>query len=254
MLRLLEIRASVYLGYSFGKLVAGYSNGDLNLNDVVNCGLIIGECINMIRDQNLSEKDKKNSCVINGGSEDDTIRGSSNLGDYNALNGEVQNLDIGCILSKKNTSTTRDYFIKNVHLTLGKNKQKLAENVINSLLDISHHGKIASQSVVLKIGSSDRIEMNNKNVVILTPFRNSGSKIDDFLQTVGSLYECGYNPQIKELYPSVTLPVSRETRMISPFIKWRHGRDFFCGNVRQDRPNKREGTTNPSLLVVKLFH
>ncbi|KAJ8969851.1 hypothetical protein NQ317_002334 [Molorchus minor] len=114
MLKLLEIRASVYLGYSFGKLVADYSNGNLNLNDVVNCGLIISECINMGIDQNLI----------------------------------------------------------------------------------------------------------------------------DFLQTIGSLYVCGYNPQIKELYPSVKLPVSRETRMISPFIKWRHDRDFFVAKFDKTAQTK----------------
>ncbi|KAJ8962424.1 hypothetical protein NQ317_010395 [Molorchus minor] len=131
----------------------------------------------------------------------------------------------------------RDYLIENIQLTLGKNKQKSAENVISSLLDLSEHSKIVSDSVVLKIGSSDIIQ-ENKNVVILTPFQNSGSNIIDFLQTVGSLYECGYNPQIKELYPSVTLPVSRETRMISPFIKWRHDRDFFVATYDKTAQSK----------------
>lgn len=42
-----------------------------------------------------------------------------------------------------------------------------------------------------------------------------------------SLYVNGYNPQLAKLYPEVKFPVSRGTRMISPFIKWNHDRDWF---------------------------
>lgn len=41
---------------------------------------------------------------------------------------------------------------------------------------------------------------------------------------VCSLYEFGYNPQISKLYPSVPLPVSRGTPMISPHVRWHHRR------------------------------
>ncbi|XP_018569755.1 fatty acid synthase-like [Anoplophora glabripennis] len=49
----------------------------------------------------------------------------------------------------------------------------------------------------------------------------------DFMECIGRLYEIGYNPQISRLYPLVDFPVSRGTRMISPYIRWNHNREKF---------------------------
>ncbi|KAJ8958992.1 hypothetical protein NQ317_011720 [Molorchus minor] len=51
--------------------------------------------------------------------------------------------------------------------------------------------------------------------------------------SVYRLYERGYNPQIRELYPLVELPV-RNTRMISPYIKWQHNRDLYLPQYDED--------------------
>ncbi|KAG5865371.1 Fatty acid synthase, partial [Gonioctena quinquepunctata] len=41
------------------------------------------------------------------------------------------------------------------------------------------------------------------------------------------LYVNGHNPQLAYLYPDIEFPVSRGTRMISPYIKWKHERLWF---------------------------
>uniref|UniRef100_A0A6P7GXA3 Fatty acid synthase-like n=1 Tax=Diabrotica virgifera virgifera TaxID=50390 RepID=A0A6P7GXA3_DIAVI len=51
------------------------------------------------------------------------------------------------------------------------------------------------------------------------------------------LYVNGNNPQLAKLYPEVSFPVSRGTRMISPFIKWEHTRDWFVPSYDIDLNN-----------------
>lgn len=48
-----------------------------------------------------------------------------------------------------------------------------------------------------------------------------------------SLYECGFNPQIQNLYPRIQFPVSRGTPMISPKIKWDHSKNWFVMYYRE---------------------
>ncbi|XP_011685782.1 PREDICTED: fatty acid synthase-like [Wasmannia auropunctata] len=53
---------------------------------------------------------------------------------------------------------------------------------------------------------------------------------DVIFQGIGKLYNCGLQPKIANLYPPVTLPVSRGTPMISPSIRWNHSEDWFVPN------------------------
>jgi fatty acid synthase len=53
---------------------------------------------------------------------------------------------------------------------------------------------------------------------------NGDSK--NLLTGIGKLYEYGFNPQIKELYPKVQFPVPRGTPFISPLIKWDHSKKW----------------------------
>ncbi|VEN39582.1 unnamed protein product [Callosobruchus maculatus] len=52
--------------------------------------------------------------------------------------------------------------------------------------------------------------------------------IHELLKAIGSMYVCGHQPQLQNLYPPVQFPVSRGTRMISPFIRWNHERDWYA--------------------------
>lgn len=43
------------------------------------------------------------------------------------------------------------------------------------------------------------------------------------------LYEYGFDLDLEKLYPRVEYPVSRETPMISPLLKWDHSKEWFVG-------------------------
>ncbi|XP_032678594.1 fatty acid synthase-like [Odontomachus brunneus] len=49
--------------------------------------------------------------------------------------------------------------------------------------------------------------------------RNCKDNVKVFLQGLGKMYNCGLQPQLANLYPTVEFPVSRGTPMISPSIK-----------------------------------
>jgi len=52
--------------------------------------------------------------------------------------------------------------------------------------------------------------------------KGSGNNVTQFLTAVGKLYEFGFNVDLSPLYPKVEFPVSVETPMISPLVKWDH--------------------------------
>jgi fatty acid synthase len=52
------------------------------------------------------------------------------------------------------------------------------------------------------------------------------ANLKNLLSGIGKLYEIGFNPQIKKLYPEVQYPVSRGTPFISPLIKWDHSKKW----------------------------
>ncbi|XP_014487930.1 PREDICTED: fatty acid synthase-like, partial [Dinoponera quadriceps] len=56
--------------------------------------------------------------------------------------------------------------------------------------------------------------------------RDHEDNVQIFLQGVGKMYNCGLQPQLANLYPTVEFPVSRGTPMISPSIKWKHSEDW----------------------------
>lgn len=49
-----------------------------------------------------------------------------------------------------------------------------------------------------------------------------------FLESIANLYFHGHNPQLSQLYPKVKYPVSRNTPMVSPLLKWNHIKDWKC--------------------------
>jgi fatty acid synthase len=52
------------------------------------------------------------------------------------------------------------------------------------------------------------------------------ANLKNLLSGIGKLYEIGFNPQIKKLYPEVQYPVSNGTPFISPLIKWDHSKKW----------------------------
>lgn len=54
-----------------------------------------------------------------------------------------------------------------------------------------------------------------------------------FLQALGKLYNAGIQLQLANIYPPVQFPVSRNTPMISPHIRWDHSNDWFVPDYKQ---------------------
>lgn len=46
------------------------------------------------------------------------------------------------------------------------------------------------------------------------------------------LFLLGFHPQLANLYPSVAYPLSRETPMISPLVKWNHDLEWHVTSFR----------------------
>ncbi|KAH1011869.1 hypothetical protein HUJ04_001145 [Dendroctonus ponderosae] len=65
-------------------------------------------------------------------------------------------------------------------------------------------------------------------------FISSGNGVNDFLISLGRLYQLGLHPQPQNLCPQVEFPVSRATPMIAPKIKWNHQDNWFVTVYRAD--------------------
>ena len=56
---------------------------------------------------------------------------------------------------------------------------------------------------------------------------NNAANVDYLLQTLGKLYEFGWNPKIENLYPKVNYPVPLGTQSLSSLIKWDHNQTWM---------------------------
>ncbi len=93
--------------------------------------------------------------------------------------------------------------------------------------------KIPSNSTIVEISPNIIQEkimkyMSGSNLNYIAV--NGDSK--NLLTGIGKLYEYGFNPQIKELYPKVQFPVPRGTPFISPLIKWDHSKKWWVINFK----------------------
>ncbi|XP_044764314.1 fatty acid synthase-like [Coccinella septempunctata] len=99
-----------------------------------------------------------------------------------------------------------------------------------NFLDLSGH--FVDNQVVFELGIGGFAELLKNSVlprVEVVKFEDASKKdgVVALLDVLGSLYQCGYNPQIQNLYPRIQYPVSRATPMISPKIKWNHLQDWY---------------------------
>ncbi|XP_023289558.1 fatty acid synthase [Orussus abietinus] len=70
--------------------------------------------------------------------------------------------------------------------------------------------------------------------VMNIPMTQRGHKdnVEVLLQGIGKLFNVGFQPDLRKLYPEVQLPVSRGTPMIAPHIKWEHSDDWYVTSYR----------------------
>ncbi|XP_036138949.1 fatty acid synthase-like [Monomorium pharaonis] len=107
-----------------------------------------------------------------------------------------------------------------------------ARSILNTVLFEQIMPLIPSNAVTIEIGPDCILqhilkESLHPKVTNIVLKQRTKQDIELFLQGIGKLYNCGLQPQVANLYPSVEFPVSRGTPMISPSIRWDHSKDWF---------------------------
>nr|XP_023029483.1 fatty acid synthase-like [Leptinotarsa decemlineata] len=217
LFKVLKINPKDYFGYSFGELVCAYANGICNLEETMNCAFIINESINKLADFYEIGNDRKdiNSCDV---SLLDKIREKLKVEESATTRKQVlQNLTNFMRSSSINNKLTKqtlanmDYFV-----------DCLAKDALQNF------GKIESMSIFLTVGKFPA-EENIVDVKVTQLFSfQCDNHLDEFLKVLGHLYIGGHDQHLSCLYPEIELPVSRGTKMISPYVKWKHdSRQWF---------------------------
>ncbi|XP_072763279.1 fatty acid synthase-like isoform X1 [Anoplolepis gracilipes] len=92
---------------------------------------------------------------------------------------------------------------------------------------------ISNDAVTIEIAPHDILQhiLNNSLKTTVTNIAlykfSHKPNIEIFLHGIGKLYNAGLQPQIANLYPKVKFPVSRNTPMISPLIRWDHYKNWY---------------------------
>lgn len=81
---------------------------------------------------------------------------------------------------------------------------------------------LQEDTIVLEIGEEISIDHDKKFHMSFCRENN----VISFIESLGKLYEYGYDIDLLKLYPDVKFPVSRGTPMISSHIKWKHDKEW----------------------------
>ncbi|VEN45265.1 unnamed protein product [Callosobruchus maculatus] len=228
ILRQLEVRPDRYYGNSYGELLAAHLNGNLSLKDMFNCAVAINEAFSKVCD-----------FTSNG------INGDSNgiheptIGLNNGYNDHTECEDRYGYVAEQFKRTFKSNQLTPIKETLLKELRSLLpttkgqdftpEYLLSALTNNFHSTNLAAEenSVLFNLGWI----YTNKDIeatVIKYGTEDKQNAIYELLKAIGSMYVCGHQPQLQNLYPPVQFPVSRGTRMISPFIRWNHKRDWYA--------------------------
>ncbi|KYN28029.1 Fatty acid synthase [Trachymyrmex cornetzi] len=114
-------------------------------------------------------------------------------------------------------------------------------SILNTVLFSQTTELIPSNAVIIEITPDDGLHYvltsslpRNVTNLVLTRKKLTEKNINIILQGIGNLYNCGLQPQVANLYPSVEFPVSRGTPMISPSIRWDHSANWFAPKEDQE--------------------
>ncbi|XP_011684681.1 PREDICTED: fatty acid synthase-like [Wasmannia auropunctata] len=105
-------------------------------------------------------------------------------------------------------------------------------SILNIVLFEQARNLIPNNVVTIEIAPDDVLqhvlkESLHPEVTNILLIRSAEQNNNIIFQGIGKLYNCGLQPQVANLYPSITFPVSRGTPMISPSIRWDHSEDWF---------------------------
>jgi fatty acid synthase len=106
-------------------------------------------------------------------------------------------------------------------------------NLISPVYFLNKLPRIPEDAIVIEIGPHPLFQRVVKEVVktgeyvSLIKKGSNDTNLDQFLTSIGKLYELGLNPIIEKLYPTVEWPVCRGTQSISSLIEWDHSEQYF---------------------------
>ncbi|CAG9832335.1 unnamed protein product [Diabrotica balteata] len=225
--KILEVQPINCFGYSFGELLAAYFDGILTFKQTLECACTINDVVERI---NATCKGKEINIANNIVNNQVSSNVSALLDKFRANFGSVESSSI-----KKELAANLSDILKNPSNGNSKNIKTadyFIKALVNGISNKLEHMK--SNSLVLSFGS---ISILDDAEVIPLVSKHEDNYLTGFLKILGNLYVNGYNPQLAKLYPEVSFPVSRGTRMISPFIKWQHEREWFIPSYDVDLNN-----------------
>nr|XP_023011970.1 fatty acid synthase-like [Leptinotarsa decemlineata] len=94
--------------------------------------------------------------------------------------------------------------------------QKIPDGAL--VIEIAPHGLL--QSILKRALGPETINLSLLN-------RSAEDNEQFFLTAIGKMYLAWEQPNLRNLYPGVTFPVSRGTPMLSPLVKWDHAITWF---------------------------
>uniref|UniRef100_A0A182X139 Uncharacterized protein n=1 Tax=Anopheles quadriannulatus TaxID=34691 RepID=A0A182X139_ANOQN len=93
----------------------------------------------------------------------------------------------------------------------------------------------------------------DSNAIVLQPLpsiQSTDSLVNSFLASIGRAFIHGQHCQLLDLYPTVTFPVSLETPMIGPLIRWNHSVDWHVANF-QTKKMVDQGSNQHSVTLAE---
>ncbi|XP_040165773.1 fatty acid synthase-like [Anopheles arabiensis] len=93
----------------------------------------------------------------------------------------------------------------------------------------------------------------DSNAIVLQPLpsiQSTDSLVNSFLASIGRAFIHGQHCQLLDLYPKVTFPVSLETPMIGPLIRWNHSVDWHVANF-QTKKMVDQGSNKHSVTLAE---
>ncbi|KAF2904462.1 hypothetical protein ILUMI_01702 [Ignelater luminosus] len=285
ILKTLELAPDHIIGYSIGELVAAYVDNALTLEQTVLCAFYIAQSLRGINKDNVVSyeveltKEEIQSILPN-----DVEIISHNSNKNHTIAGPTQKVEqLVNDLKKKDVTVKKNlnhYGLHSKHLekirsklsqhlkelipkpkprsskwiTTGsaKNQDASAEYFVNNLLSPIFFNEaiplVPSESVLVEIGPKALDLQNFTKVTLIYETDEDENYVYLLLIGLGRLHELGYSIKLSNLYPKVQWPVSLNTPMVSPLIKWNHEEDWYVALYRgQDRMKSGERTISFSV-------
>ncbi|XP_057672284.1 fatty acid synthase-like [Diorhabda carinulata] len=223
----LEIQPTNYFGYSYGELLAAYFDGIITFKQIIECALALNFVVDKINNLYDSKGRKNVNNTLPNGNAD---RGNNSILDNFRSNFKSTEL---LSLRKQLLANLSNILEKPQIGKSGRDLDKFgsADYFVNALLQkfSDKFDYVEQDSIVLTFGVIPSLNENREEVKVISLVATKDTDyLEGFLKTIGNLYVNGFNPQLAKLYPEINFPVSKGTRMISPFIRWKHTRSWYA--------------------------